>query len=74
MMNSKDYHRTWYYTTTLLGCDKDHDINRRQLYRGGIRMHVFNDDMNVWSVWKDEAIQRACDELNKIEEADAQGL
>lgn len=66
-MDSKTYHRTWYFTRTLLSCDPD--INKRGLYRGSDLMHRFNDEMKPWSEWKDEALQRACDELNKIEEA-----
>lgn len=66
-MDSKTYHRTWYFCQTLLSGKPDTNI--RQLYRGDVSMHRFNTDMNPWSEWKDEALQRACDELNKIEEA-----
>lgn len=57
----------WHVTQTLLGHEPGQDINRRYLCMGGKIMKVFNNDMEVWHEWQDEALQRACDELNKIE-------
>jgi len=61
---------TWRVVSTLLACPPGYDVNQRFIYRGDEQKAIFNVNMRVWDVWKDEALKRACDELNKIEEAD----
>jgi hypothetical protein len=56
------------------GRDYEPDINIRHLYRGDQSIHLFNEGMNPWEEWQDEAIQRVCNELNRIEEWDNGGL
>ena len=57
----------WHWTKTLLACPPGYDTNRRTLYRGPHAMHTFARPAKHWETWQDEALQRACDELNKIE-------
>lgn len=65
-MNPKDYRNTWYITKTLLGCEPDHDINRRSLYCGDKLIWRWNEDMDVWPKWKDVLLDRIAYDLNQV--------
>jgi hypothetical protein len=59
--------RGWYLTTSLLSFPHGEDRNKRHLFCGTTWIRTFNDEMMPWEEWQDEALQRACDELNRAE-------